>query len=85
MESRTPQYSECFISFALGFAPFFLLLGISALFGANTVTSAGQSVHGIGALFIVIVLNVIFAAIFAGVQKLGYLFLGLIRRKRTQA
>jgi len=66
-----PSYGECFVSLALGMAPFFLLIGISAIFGANTVTSGGQNVHGIGALVVCVVLGMVFPAIFAGVQKLG--------------
>ncbi len=83
--NHTPSYGRCFASLALGMAPIFLLLGVSALFGANTVTSGGQNVHGIGALFVSITLNVVFAAIFAGLQKLGYVILGVLRRKRTEA
>jgi uncharacterized membrane protein len=82
---RTPSYGQCFVSLALGMAPFFLLLGFAALFGANTVTSGGQNVHGIGALFVAVVVNVVFAAIFAGLQKLGYVILGLFRRRRSEA
>ena len=59
-------------------------LGISAVFGANTVTSGGQNVHGIGALVVCAVLGLIFPAVFAGVQKPGYIFLGLRRRKRSE-
>lgn len=75
----TPSYGPCFASLALGMAPIFLLLGVSALFGADTVTSGGQNVPGIGALFVSIILNVVFAAIFAGLQKMGYVILGLRR------
>ena len=82
--STTPSYADCFVSLALGMAPFFLLVGIAAVFGANTVTSGGQNVHGIGALVIALVLGLIFPAIFAGVQKLGYLFLGLLRRRQAE-
>ena len=87
MEERihAPSYSQCFVSLALGMAPFFLVLGVLALFGANTVTSGGQNVHGIGALLIAIVINVAIAAIFAGLQKLGYVILGLLQRYRTEA
>ena len=85
MENRAPSYGECFVSLGLGLAPIFLLLGGAALFGANTVTSGGQNVHGIGALFVAIVLNVVFAALFAGLQKLGYVILGLVRRMRERA
>ncbi len=83
--NRTSSYGECFVSLALGMAPFFLLIGIAALFGANTVTSGGQNAHGIGGLIIATVLNLVFAAIFAGMQKLGYVMLGLFRGKRSEA
>lgn len=83
--NHTPSYGQCFVTLALGMSPFFLLIGVSALFGANTVTSGGQNVHGIGGLLLALVLNVIFAAIFAGAQKLGYVILGLVRRKRPEA
>lgn len=79
-----PSYGECFVSLALGMAPFFLLLGIAAVFGADTVTSGGHNVHGIGALVVCSVLGLVFPAIFAGVQKLGYIFLRLLRRKQPE-
>jgi hypothetical protein len=85
MGNSAPSYGQCFASLALGLAPVFLLLGVAALFGANTVTSGGQNVYGIGALIVAIVLNVVFAAVFAGLQKLGYVILGLVRRKQDEA
>ena len=85
MDNRAPSYGQCFASLALGLAPVFLLFGFSALFGANTVTSGGRNVHGIGALFVAIILNLVFAAIFAGLQKLGYVILGVVRRYRPRA
>lgn len=84
VKDTTPSYGECFASLALGMAPFLLLAGILAVFGANTVTSGGQNVHGVGALVVCAVLGLIFPAAFAGVQKLGYIFLGLLRRKRSE-
>jgi hypothetical protein len=81
----SPTYGSCFASLALGISPLFLLLGASAMFGANTVTFGGQNVHGIGALLVPIVINVVFAAILASLQKLGYVILGLRRRKPTDA
>jgi hypothetical protein len=39
----------------------------------------------VGALFVPLILTMIFAAIFAGVQKLGYVMLGALRRKRAKA
>jgi tryptophan-rich sensory protein len=84
MEKRAPGYGQCFASLGLGLAPLFLLFGVSALFGANTVTFGGQNVHGIGALFVALILNVLFAGIFAGLQKLGYVILGFVHRKRPE-
>lgn len=86
MQARAaaPSYGECFVSLALGMAPFFLLVGISAVFGANTVTSGDQNVHGIGAVVVCLVLGLVFPAIFAGVQKLGYIFFGFLRRKQPE-
>ena len=83
--NRTPSYGRCFASLALGMSPLFLLLGVSAVFGANTVTFNGQNVHGVGAPFVALILNVVFAAIFAGLQKLGYVMLGLFRRTGAKA
>jgi uncharacterized membrane protein len=81
---RAPSYGQCFASLGLGLAPFFLIVGLFALFGANTVTSGGQNIHGIGGLLVAIILNVVFAAVFAGLQKLGYVILALIQRARPQ-
>lgn len=83
--NRAPSYGRCFASLALGMAPVFLLLGVSALFGANTVTSGGQNVQGIGALFVSVTVNVVFAALFVGLQKLGYVIWDPLRPKRTEA
>jgi uncharacterized membrane protein len=66
-------------------SPFFLLLGVSAVFGANTITSGGENVHGVAALFVALIVNVVFAAIFAGLQKLGYVMLGVFPWKRGKA
>ena len=85
MKNDTPTYGQCFISLALGMAPIFLLIAVSAMLGANTVTSGGENIHGAGALAVCVILNLLFPAIFAGVQKLGYVFLGLLRRKRVEA
>lgn len=73
------------MSLALGMAPLFLLLAVSAMFGANTVSSGGQNVHGVGALVVCVVLNLVFPALFAGVQKLGYTFLGLLGRRGSKS
>ncbi len=85
MRSSTPTYGQCFASLALGLAPLFLLLAISAMFGANTVPSGRQNVHGIGAVVVCVILNLVFPAIFAGLQKLGYVFLGFLRRELPES
>lgn len=77
-----PGYGTCFATLALGMAPLFLVLGVAALFGANTVTANGQNVYGITGLIVSAILAIVFAAIFAGLQKLGFLTLGFIRRGR---
>jgi tryptophan-rich sensory protein len=82
MEYAAPSYGRCFASLALGLAPIFLILGIAAIFGANTVTANGHNVYGLTGLIVAMILNVVFAAIFAGLQKLGYLIIGLIGRVR---
>jgi hypothetical protein len=74
MHYKAPTYGDCFLSLALGMSPIFILLAVSAIFGANTVSSGGQNVHGVGAVVVCVVLNLVFPAIFAGVQKLGYIF-----------
>jgi hypothetical protein len=66
-------------------APFILLCVVAALFGANTVQSGGQYVHGLGAVLMGIVTCLIFPAIFAGLQKLGYLIWGFIRPNQDNA
>jgi hypothetical protein len=85
MERQVPSYGQCFASLAVGLAPIFLILGVAAVFGANTVTWNGQNIYGVPALFVAAGLNMVFAAIFAGLQKLGYWLLGLVRRDRTAA
>jgi hypothetical protein len=77
-----PSYARGFLSLALGLSPMFVLFAVSAMFGANTVTFSGRNVYGAGALIVCIVLNIIFAAILAGLQKLGYIFLRIFRKKR---
>ncbi|WP_037499757.1 hypothetical protein [Sphingomonas jaspsi] len=77
--NNMPTYNQCFASLAAGLAPFCVLVGIAGFAGSNTVTWNGQYVHGAGALLVAAVLNLLFAAIFAGVQKLGYWILGRVR------
>lgn len=84
VKSNVPTYGECFASLALGFAPLSLLCAIAAMFGADTVHANGQATHGVGAIFLCIFVDVAFAAIFAGLQKLGYVFLGFIPRKGSK-
>ena len=79
-----PSYVRCFASLALGLAPFNLLFGISAVFGANTVTFNGQFVHGAAALVVCLVINLAMPAFFAGLQKLGYLLLRFLPNARAK-
>ena len=85
MDNPAPSYVTCFVTLALGMAPVFLIMGIAAFFGANTVTANGHNVYGVTGVIVAIILNVVFAAIFAGLQKLGFVILGLLRRKRGEA
>ena len=80
--NRAPTFGTCFAALALGLFPFFLILAIAAFFGANTVTANGQNVYGVTAVITGLILNVFFATVLAGVQKLGFIFLGLLRRRR---
>ena len=84
-ERTVPSYSLCFASLGLGIAPLFLILGMASMFGANTVSANGQNVYGVTGLIVSIILIVIFAALLAGLQKLGYSILGLIRRPKPGA
>jgi hypothetical protein len=84
MEQSAPSYGKCFASLALGLAPLFLILGVAAIFGANTVTANGHNVYGLTGLIVAIILNIVFAAVFAGLQKLGFIFLGPFKRFRQK-
>ena len=81
----SPSYGKCFAGLAVGMAPIFLVLGIAAVFGSNTVTWNNKNVYGVPGLLTAILLNVVFAAIFAGLQKLGFWMLGLVRRSPAAA
>jgi len=81
---KAPGYGQCFASLAVGLAPLFLILGVAAVFGSNTVTWNNQNIYGFPALLVAALLNVGFAAIFAGLQNLGYWILGLVRRDRAE-
>ena len=83
VNTEAPSYGTCFASLALGLAPLFLIMGIASVFGASTVQANGQSVYGVAGLVVSGILAVFFAAIFAGFQKLGFLILGFIRRRRV--
>jgi hypothetical protein len=84
-DSRSPSYGECFGTIALGLTPIFLLMGIAAVAGSDTVNWNNQYVHGPSAIPVALLLVLIFSAILGGVQKLGYLIYGLIRRKNAPA
>ena len=82
--TRTPTYGRCFGSLFLGLSPFLLLMAVSALFGADTVTFNGTNTHGIGAIVVTLLLGIVFAAILAGLQKFGYLVLDFIHGMRAK-
>lgn len=84
VKNSAPNYGQCFASLALGMAPLSLFFAIAAMFGANTVHYNRQNVHGVSALLICAVLNVLVPAFFAGLQKIGFMFLALIRREQPQ-
>lgn len=84
LEKQAPGYQQCFLSLAVGLSPFFLLMGIAGLAGSNTVTWNGQYIYGIGALLAAIAMNLFFAAIIAGLQKLGYWIIGLVGHLRSR-
>lgn len=73
--SSEPSYFRCLASIGLGTAPLFLLFGIAALFGADTIIFAGRRVYGWMALLDAIILNVVYAIVFAVLQKFGFLLL----------
>ena len=80
-----PSYVSCLASIGLGSAPLFLVFGLAAIFGADTVIFNGRRVHGWIALFDAVVLNIVYAFIFAVLQKFGFLLLNLIERRRARA
>ena len=82
---ESPSYRKCFVSLAMGLAPIFLILGVAAVFGSNTVSWNGQNVYGLPALLVALLLNIVFAAAFAGLQKLGFWLLGLFNRRAAEA
>lgn len=84
-EGRTPSYRECFGTIALGLTPIFLLLGIAAVAGSNTVTWNNQYVYGPSAIPVALLVVLFFSVVLGGVQKLGYLIYGLFRRKNAPA
>ncbi len=85
METSAPTYGRCFLSIAVGLSPIFLIMGIAAVFGSNTVTWNGQNIYGLPALLVAVLLNILFAAIVAGLQKLGYWLLGFLPKKPASA
>ena len=55
-----------FVAFSLGFFFFFLLCGIAAVFGAQTVTYEGAPVTGIKGLIATLFMWPIFSIVFTG-------------------
>ena len=56
--------------------PFFILCGVLAMGGSNTVMVNGRYVHGVGGLVASIVLGFLIPAVLAGLMTLG----GLVAR-----
>jgi len=82
-ESRAPTYAQCFKSMAVGLAPLFILFGIAAIFGADTVRINRLPVHGPLALLYSVVMALLLAALCATFQKLGYFILSRWPRREA--
>lgn len=78
-----PSYLKCLASIFVGTFPVFLIFGIAAVFGAHTVIFNGQRVFGPVALLDAVLLNIVYAVVFAVLQKFGFLILGVVEGKRT--
>jgi len=61
----------------------FLVFGIAAVFGAHTVIFNGKRVFGPVALVDAVVLNIVYAVVFAILQKFGFLLLDVMQGRRT--
>jgi hypothetical protein len=81
---KTPGFGECFTSLALGMAPFILLIHGPAIFGTEMIEFQGESQTGFEALLSAIIIDLVLAVSVAGLQQLGFIFLRLIGRIRTQ-
>lgn len=79
--SSDPGYLRCLASIGIGTAPLFLLFGLAAVFGANTIIFAGRQVYGWMALLDAIILNIVYAIVFAVLQKFGFLILDSWNRR----
>lgn len=80
-DNPKPSFLECLASIFVGSFPIFLLFGLAAVFGAKTVIFNGERVFGWMALLDALVLNVVYAILFAVLQKFGFLLLGAMRRR----
>ncbi|HEX3676850.1 MAG TPA: hypothetical protein VHU79_05610 [Sphingomicrobium sp.] len=78
-----PSYLRCLASIFVGTFPVFLLFGVAAVFGANTVIFNGKRVYGLVALLDAVLLNVVYAIVFAILQKFGFLLLDVMQGRRT--
>jgi cell shape-determining protein MreD len=81
--SPRPSFFECLASVFIGSFPLFLLFGLAAAFGANTVIFNGERVYGWIALLDAIILNIVYALLFAVLQKFGFLILDGLRGRRA--
>lgn len=82
-ERPEPTYLECLSSLFVGSFPLFLLFGFAAVFGANTIIFNGHRVYGWIALLDAVVLNIVYAIVFALLQKFGFLLLDAMRGRRS--
>jgi hypothetical protein len=81
--SPRPSFFECLASVFIGSFPLFLLFGLAAVFGANTVNFNGERVNGWIALHDAINQNNVYAFLFAVLQKFGFLILDGLRGRRA--
>ncbi|HEV8408182.1 MAG TPA: hypothetical protein VGQ34_09640 [Sphingomicrobium sp.] len=82
-QGSDPSYLRCLASIFVGTFPVFIIFGIAAVFGANTVIFNGKRVYGLIALLDAVLLNVVYAVVFAVLQKFGFLILDVMQGRRA--
>jgi cell shape-determining protein MreD len=80
---REPSFIRCLGAIGIGTAPLFLVFGLAAVFGADTIIFAGKRVYGWIALLDAIILNIVYAIVFAILQKFGFLLLDFFSGRRN--